>query len=380
MFRSEKSVGLLQAVAAIAGLAVLLWSLGLPSIRIADAASVTDFSDTLSDSATSTAAYHEIQYVIPNGSAGVESGESINITFPPEFTGTSTVTLADLDLDISGSDQTLVDSGAAVNQWEWDWNGGNTLTFLSGGGTAIAAANATVTIQIGSNAAGGTDRLVNPSTVGSYEIDVVSGDGGNNDSGTTQVVILAPVKITASVDTTFDFTVAGVAGGQTVNGSTTDGGTTATSIPFGTLSNGNATTTAQDLTVSTNASQGYTVTVQVDHTLLSSTGADIDLFNDNDTPALWAAPTPSIGDENTWGYWGITSEDGTTTRSSEFTAGTWIGATTTGRIVMGHDGPADATTQGAGAARIGFRAEITSLQEAGDDYEAILTYIATPTF
>jgi hypothetical protein len=31
-------------------------------------------------------------------------------------------------------------------------------------------------------------------------------------------------------------------------------------------------------------------------------------------------------------------------------------------------------------ARIGYQAQITALQEAGDDYSTTLTYVATPTF
>jgi hypothetical protein len=69
--------------------------------------------------------------------------------------------------------------------------------------------------------------------------------------------------------------------------------TTSTSLPFGTLAANVSKTLAQDLTVSTNARNGYVVTVEQDANLLSSTGADIDGFIDGaytNTPAAWQAP------------------------------------------------------------------------------------------
>jgi hypothetical protein len=47
--------------------------------------------------------------------------------------------------------------------------------------------------------------------------------------------------------------------------------------------------------------------------------------------------------------------------------------------VMHHDGPADGLTQDKGLARVLYRAEVASLQEAGD-YESTLTYIVTPVY
>jgi hypothetical protein len=53
---------------------------------------------------------------------------------------------------------------------------------------------------------------------------------------------------------------------------------------------------------------------------------------------------------------------------------------TTPRAIMAHTGPSDGVTPGIGFATVGYKAEITALQEAGDDYNTMLTYIATPTF
>jgi hypothetical protein len=223
--------------------------------------------------------------------------------------------------------------------------------------------------------------ITNPSATTSYEFTASAA----TNTGQFRVAIVDDVLVTANVDTTLVFTISGTSSSSTVNGSPTTTATTTTSValPFGTLSPNSSKVLAQDLTVQTNARNGYVVTVEQDQQLQSSTGADIDGFVDGNwttTPTAWAAPSNSIGDENTWGHWGLTSTDFVTTRSVEFSSNTWVAASTSPTIIMGHTGPADGTTAGIGRATIGYQAQITALQEAGDDYSTTLTYIATPTF
>jgi hypothetical protein len=138
---------------------------------------------------------------------------------------------------------------------------------------------------------------------------------------------------------------------------------------------------AQRLNVTTNARNGFVVTVEQDQNLLSSTGADIDGFIDGaytNTPAAWAAPTNSIANENTWGHWGLTSDDDINT--SEFGSALFVAASTTPRQIFSHAGPSDGVTNDIGSTTIGYQIQISPLQEAGDDYTTVLTYIATPTF
>jgi hypothetical protein len=138
---------------------------------------------------------------------------------------------------------------------------------------------------------------------------------------------------------------------------------------------------AQDLFVTTNAANGFVVTVEQSQNLLSSTGADIDGFSNGaytNTPTTWTSPTNSIADERTWGHWGITSEDDL--NANEFGTDLWVAASTTPRQVFTHATTSDGTTPNVGRTRIGYQAQIASLQEAADDYNTTLTYIATPTF
>jgi hypothetical protein len=364
MFRTEKSVGMLKSIAMIAGLAILLWSLGLPSIRFADAANVTDFSDTLSDSAPSAVSTHTISFVNPTE---IADGETIEVTFPAGFTGVASIVDGDVTVDDDGSDISGNVNAAGSGQ----------IVTLTLSGTTTAA-NSVVDIVIGV-----TNFVSNPSPEGSYEITL---GGTMTDTGSTKVVILSAVTVTASVDTIFTFTVAGTAAGTelTPGGDTTTGVAASTSIAFGKLGALAATTSAQQLTVATNADNGYVVTVEVDQPLQSSTGADIDDLSTGNTPAAWASPsTPTLGVESTYGWWGITSDDTDidSRGGSQFAAGSYIGATTSPREVMQHDGPATANSGvGVGTTTIGFRVEISSLQEAGDDYSTTLTYVATPTF
>ncbi|MCA9362604.1 hypothetical protein KC906_04465 [Candidatus Kaiserbacteria bacterium] len=371
MFAKATHVGFAQrVVATLVASAVVLWSLGAYST--AQAANLTNVSDTLSDSDLSVAAAHTIAFTIPAGSAYTNTGD-ITITFPSSpgsgFTGVDASVLGDFTVTVNGG-------AAAID------------TFDSTGQV--------VTMSLDTSASAGQEIVValdpgivtNPDTAGSAEF-VISTDDG--DTGRTRVAIIDNVLVTAKVDTVFDFTITGLATSTAVNGTSTTGSTSPTLIPFGTLTAGQVKTLAQRLNVTTNAANGYVVTVEQDQNLQSSTGADIDSFadgGDDDTPGAWTAPSNSLLNENTWGHWGITTTDGDLQGGgADFGADEWIAASTTPRVIMAHDDPsdgstgtADATGDDVGQTIVGYQIQITPLQEAGDDYNTTLTFIATPTF
>lgn len=387
---AKQEYALFRGIATLVTIALVLWVAGTAFVKVANADNVTDVYDLLSTSATSTPANHTIEFVSPTG---VANGQTITLTFDSagsNFTGVAGIDTNDVDLlvngvaeDIEGGDWTVGAVGQTI-----------TLTNVVGS----IPANATTTILIGLHATNEgvpDEQITNPATQGSYIIDITA---GTSDSGATQIAIVDSVYVTASVDTQFDFTVIGFTTqtGTAVNGTSTTGTTTATTLPFGTLTAGNIETLAQVLNVETNAINGYVVTVEVDHQLESSTGADIDSFadgGDDDTPGVWTRPgggTPNIANENEWGHWGMTtSDDDIHGNGTDFSANnTWIALSTSPRAIMAHDGPADGLTgsdtiaggDDIGSTTVGYQVEISSLQEAADDYEAILTYIATPTF
>lgn len=347
-----------KAIATLLAAALLLMALGAHSY--AQAANVTDVYDLLSDSDRSADSNHTISFVTPTG---ITVGQTVTYTFPVgfDFTGVTTGDFA----------ATLPDAN-----WTESVNTGTRVITLTRTVSPVAAFATTTLVINGSN------KINNPSTAGSYEIDIA---GTMTDRGHTQVAILDNVLVTAQVNTTFTFTVNARATSTLVNGETTTKTSSSTTIPFGTLVSGVPQTIAQNLVVATNAINGFVVTVEEDQHLLSSTGADIDNFengNNAATPATWSAPTNNVALENTWGHWGVTSSDNDTTRTAgdEFAANEWQGVSTTPQVVFSHTGPADGSTAGVGSTTVGYRVEITALQEAGDDYSTILTYIATPTF
>ncbi len=383
MFRTHSTFSLLQATAVIATLATIMWSVGGPALRFAEAANVISFSDTLSDSAPIVDANHTITFVTPTG---MPAGETISIEFgTTSFAGIGSLVAQDLDLNISGVEQSLVDGAASGANWGVVAAG--TVIDITSGTTTVGA-NATVTIQIGTNATtGGTgsNQITNPS-VGSYEITVAV---GNTDTGATRVAIVNAVTVTATVETIFDFTVLGVDSGLGVNGDTTTATSTSTAIPFGVLQADTLATAAQDLQVETNASNGFVVTVQTDQQLTSSNGADIDGFVDGSyatTPTLWSGPAQTLGSEATYGHWGITTNDASVTPglTDEFGVGgsgqEYVSASTSPVEIFRHNGPTNGTNQGVGLTRVGYSVEVSALQEAANDYTATLTYVATPVF
>lgn len=365
-----------RVVAMLVACAVALWSIGVYST--AEAAQLNDVSNTLTDSDVDATSGHDIRFTVPAGSS-IGSGDTVSITFPTEFGGTGGTEVADSVI----GDITVEVDGTPAAPGNFD-STGQVISFDSI--TAAAGNEVSVVIDAG--------VIDNPDNPGSYEFFIDTG----TDTGRTRVAILDNVVVTAEVDTFFEFTVTGLATSTAVNGTSTTGSTTATAIPFGTLVAGEIKTMAQQLNVTTNAGSGYVVTVEQDQNLLSANGADIDAFIDGsyeDTPTSWANPSNTLLDEDTWGHWGLTTSDNNLQgNGTNFAADEWIAASTTPRAIMAHNDPSDGTTgtdtAGTGVADtanddvgqtiIGYQIEITPLQEAADDYETTLTYIATPTF
>lgn len=383
MIHTARTVRTLQAIAITVGLALFLWSTGLPSIFLfAEAASITSASDTLSSSAPGGLSNHTIAFTTP---LGMPASSTVTITFPSGFV-LPAMGPDDIDLTASGTDKTVATTSAGAGTWGAYFTG-QVLTLTSPPSVAQAS-NTAIVIEIGTNATFGVTgdaQITNPtSTTTSYEIVI---GGSMPDSGSVRVAIVSEVIVSANVDTSLSFTVAGVNSSSTVNGSatTTIATSTYSTLPFGTLPVGVSRTLAHDLTVSTNATNGYTVTVEQTGSLQSTTGATIDGFIDGSnttTPSSWIKPSATIANTATYGHWGLTSTDGTTTRSAleEFSSDKWVSGSTTPIVIMGNTGPADGVTSGVGTARIGYQIQISALQEAGDDYTTTLRYIVTPTF
>ena len=366
-----------RVVATLVASALVLLSIGYQNF--AQAANLTNVSDTLSNSDLSVTSSHTIEFTVPAGSSIVD-GNNIVITFDSQddgpggqdFAGIAATVIGNLTVNVTG--------------------GGDAADLAFGGATAD-----TITISGVDASAGDVVEIVvadgvitNPGTTGSYEIEVAVSNG-SSDIGRTRVAIIDNVDVSAVVDTTFSFTITGMATSTAVNGETTTGSTSPTVIDFGELTAGAAEVLSQRLNVATNANNGFVVTVNTDGDLASANGAIIDNFDEGsdvaDTGTAWNSPVPTINDETSWGHWGMTTSDSDvqsnnpgSAYSGDFGANDFIAASTTPREVFHHDGPADGLTADIGSTTVGYKIEITALQEAADDYNTTLTYIATPTF
>jgi hypothetical protein len=147
----------------------------------------------------------------------------------------------------------------------------NSLTYTNV--TSTQCTGGTINVTIGD----ATKPLVNPARVGNigaadvYQITIETYDSGDTliEARDVAVALVEGVLVSASVDETLEFTVAGVTDdsgtfcGQTRTSSTPN--STASTIPWGTLSSTYAAAThnaQQELTVSTNSSSGYKVYAQ----------------------------------------------------------------------------------------------------------------------
>ncbi len=369
--------------AIVLSISILAWATGLPGLLLrADAAQLTSVSDTLSTSKPGVAANHTIRFGTPTGI--LDDGSTIEIVIPNGFS-MAFIDEDDVDVADDGVDLTTASSCGTAEAAISTSSQRIIIELCNGGGGAIDALSV-VTVEVGLNATAsgsGAHQITNHATAGDYPITI---EGTMDDDGFARILIAESVLITGAVDTFFDFQISGVNAGESVNADPvqTVGTTTATSVPFGIVLPSSEYVLAQDLSVTTNSQSGFAVTVYADGDLQSTTGATIDSFSDGTdvaTPLVWDGPSGLSGQTDTYGHWGITSEDFTLSDDDSFGNALYAGNfINTPREVMFATSSADGTTEHIGATRVGYKLEISSMQEAATDYTTRLIYIATPVF
>lgn len=382
--RSFERIGRMKSVATTLIFTLFGWAVGLPLLfTTTSAAQLTSVSATASSSAPAVSGNYIIQFTTSNAIGQAGAASTTRITFDPTTAAFSITSLSTSTNDISinrsggGLTQVAVETSCTGATNEIYVSRIDTTSdyveFRTCTGDTIAAGDIIVNLV--------NNRVTNPSSTGSYIIRI---DGTMTDSGDTRVAIVDRVTVTASVDTNFTFTISGLASSTVINGDTTSTSTTATAIGFGRLSVGTSSIAGQRLSVQTNALNGFSVTVIQDQNLTSSNGSDIDAFQDGNpasSPTAWASPSGTIGNENSYGHFGVATADDTLSGGDLFANGTYVGLTSTStRTLMYHDGPSDGTTEDVGLVDVAYRVQITSLQEAATDYTNRLTYVATPIF
>ena len=321
-------------------------------VHIVEAASLENASDTLSDSDVSASATHTVTFTT-NVTLASATNDYIEVTFPSDFG------------DVEVGNITCPSSSTA--------SAPDTETARCTVTSDLAPAEYTISVA----------SISNPSTVGSQTIDISTYTNSSiEETIDVMVSIIDDVTISATVSSSLTFAIAPLGAGVDVNGSTTTVASATTTLEFGTLTVNTPAIMGQELTVTTNADDGYTVTVEQDQNLTSNSGSDIDSFVDGTpgSPATWTSPGADLDSENTYGHMGITSEDSSINAADPFGDNLYQGFSGTTPIdVMYHDGPSDGSTDNKGLTQVAYQIEISALQEAGD-YTNTLTYICTPTF
>ena len=324
---------------------------------------IENAKDTISDSDSEMTATHTFNF---KTNATTTATGYWRITFPEYFTGISS-------------------TSATCAYGDSNFNASSTGQLLDCVVTADEVGTTTQVVITG---------VTNPATTSTYYIEIGNYNASDEllERVTVAVVIVDDVLMTAKVDSTLTFAVSGTSTAGVVGGIHCSNASTATTTPFGTLVVGATSTVCQTLNVTTNADDGYTVTVEQDDELTSDSLSNINSFNNSPnetgstTPEAWTSPNNTLDVDHTYGHMGLHSNDSnleTDTGYGDFnTAGATLFAglnTTDPMPVMHHPGPSNGVASSSGEVHIIYQVEIGSLQEAGD-YENRLTYICTPTF
>jgi hypothetical protein len=355
----KKTASVVTTLALVGGMALPLFSV--------HAAQITTASDTLSTLKAGEAADHELKMVLPGG---IISGSNMSVYFADGFDGSS-VSYTDVDFAVGDSNNcssaTFTEKTLAATASGSTWGAdialqGAEYALQIDSGTDVVAADRCVRIRIGTNAVTGvtgTDQIVNPATPNNdpgYSVYI------NSNGGTDITYIAIPiltdneVQVTASVTPQISFALS--------ENSLQFGTLTVGNDRYATNAGGNTSETAGlELTTSTNAANGYNITV-LGNTLTSTSGYTVD--------AIGGTPANLTSGEKFGLRANVTSGTGTPTTPYNsvdyaFTAGSaqqLVSATT----------PVNTTT-----IDVYYGANISATTQAAD-YSTTHTYVVTGNF
>lgn len=323
---------------------MFIFNFGLISPHVATAASLTVFSDTVSNLTTGVKAGHVIKFTTPTG---ITSGKTIVLTFD-NSTSTTGVVFSDVTVTAPGA-ITVVAGAPGTTNWGFVNTSSTVLTFTLGSSASVAP-GAIVTITFN-----GLNKITN-GTAGTTTLRLT---GTMADSGTLSMPIVTNgvVAVTAEVLSAISFTV---------STNSINFGTLSSSAPrYANPSTGSATdVTAFTMTAGTNASTGYTLSVEGD-TLKSGTTNTITA---NATNVASTAGSEQFGLRMDATGSGVVSAP-YTDAGFAYTGAVGVPATV-------------ATSAGASAATsyaVHYIANISALTESGN-YSTAHTYVATGNF
>ncbi len=348
--------------------------------------------------------------------AAIPTSGKITITFPALTTGDANIAaspsattfqlnaLSDTNVKINGLSGAATFTGTYTNPS----NGTSPTIALALTGTTTIAASTTVTILLGCSANSGAScttqvpTIINPTktqtagTADSWALTITTTDVTNSidlDTAKIRIGTVESVQVQATVDPTLTFTIASVADAGNVKAGNTTGCTTtdttntgiastATTVNLGNLSSGAINLSAQLITISTNAQNGYSLTATSSgHLINPATGFWI---ADSTTPTVMTAGTPWFG-FRPCGLNIVTSSPAWAASSTNTGGGTgakyaWPTQTSSLALASKSTGPiGNSITAGDGLVTIEYASTVDVTVPAGI-YSSVITYVATPTF
>lgn len=327
-------------------------------VPVAQAASLTALSDTMSSSKISTASSHVIKFTTPTGAS--DNTDTIVITFPSDFNFTTktigTVTFTHGASTGLETTETLAASPSG-SAWGAVFSGTQnrilTLTAPTDGiGAATVAASDKIIITYDN-----TNSVNGSSAATQYSITI---NGGFGDTGTITVYLVTDdqVAISATVNQTLSFTISD------------------NSIGFGTLTTANARYATGDTTGTTSETEAHTIAVAtnaVSGYALTVKGATLSSGVPTIT-ALGSNTASSPGSEQ----FGLraTASGGAGSVTAPYAASgfAYTGTASTAAEVAASGNSSQTTTYS-----LRYLANIASDTEAGS-YTTTLTYTTTATF
>ena len=345
---------------AFMAISTLMVSFCVTPVPVANAAALTDKSDTMSSLKIDTLSSHIIKFTTPTGAN--ESTDTIIITFPADFDFTSkaisTVSFTHGDTTGEENTETLATSpsetvwGAVFSDTE---NRVLTLTAPTDGiGAAAVATSDKVIITYDST------NSTNPSTTGSKTI-AISGTFGDTGDILVQIITDDVVAVAGTVDESLTFAITDVAIGFGII--TSSNGRFATGDEAG---QDDTPVAAHNLTVATNATSGYTITYNGATLTSGSDMIDVATVTD-DADGTPGSEQFAIGFANGGGDATVV-----TTYDQELDNYNFVASTTTS--IISETVPTATETIGAY-----YLANIAGNTDAGS-YTTAITYVATANF
>jgi len=253
------------------------------------------------------------------------------------------------------------------------------ITFYNNAGTVNLSANDSVTVTINaianSTLAEACDATTGTDTCFIW-IKSYNDAGGIIDTGVVTYTIVDAVTVTAKVDPTFTFVVAGVGAGTANNGISTSVASTANTLPFGSLTAGTQKYAAHALYVTTNTQSGYTVDAKMATQMTGVyTSNNIDPFVAAWTsPTTWTEPTGGTPNDNTGWIGGNTTDTDVTGWSTEPTGK--FGSISSTAVIVSQKSSSD---NGLAPVYVTYAIEANVFQPS-DSYQGTLIYNALPTY